>query len=330
MISHENAGAAGPWVRRARLQHTVGRALIGAALLSSPCIVALAAPSLGGSPAISITAAHYYAFQPAANGNGKKLTFSITNKPSWAQFDPASGRLYGTPLPQSNVGRFANISISASDGGARAYLAPFSITVLPLPNTPPRISGAPATAAAVGHAYSFQPTASDPNGLRLAFVIANKPAWASFNTGTGALSGTPTAANAGAYPNITITAYDGYQKAVLPAFSIAVESSTADSAPPVKTPPPNGSQTVGAATLSWEPPTQTTSGGSLTNLAGYRIYYGTTPNNLAQLVNVPNPGITRFVIGGLSSTATWYFQMTAYDHNGVESPPTGVESFSLN
>lgn len=314
MVSYENAGA---------------RALIGAALLSSPCMVALAAPALGGSPATSVTAAHYYAFQPGANGAGKKLTFSITNKPSWAQFDPATGRLYGTPLPQSNVGKFANISIAASDGTARAYLAPFSITVLPLPNTPPRISGTPVAAVAAGHAYSFQPTASDPNGLRLAFVIGNKPAWASFNTATGALSGTPGAAHAGTYPNITITAYDGYQKAVLPAFSIVVRSSTTASTPPVKAPPANGSQTIGAATLSWQPPTQTTSGGLLSNLAGYRIYYGTTPNNLGQSVNVPNPGITRFVIGGLTA-ATWYFQMTAYDHNGIESPPTGVESFVLD
>jgi Putative Ig domain len=321
MVSHENAGAARP-------RHTVACALIGAALLSSPCIVALAAPSLSGSPATSVTAAHYYAFQPGASNGGKKLTFSVTNKPSWAQFDSATGRLYGTPLPQTNVGQFANISISASDGGSRAYLAPFSITVLPLPNTPPRISGTPASAAAVGHAYSFQPTASDPNGLRLAFVIANKPAWASFNTATGALSGTPTAANAGTYPNITITVYDGYQKAVLPAFSIAVQSSTAASTPPV-TPPAGGSQTVSAATLSWQPPTQTTSGGTLTNLAGYHIYYGTTPNNLSQTVNVTNPGVTRYVIGGLTA-ATWYFQLTAYDRNGMESPPTGIESFVLD
>ena len=329
MVFHENAGAGGPWVPRARPRHTVGRALIGAALRSSPCIVALAVPSLGGSPAGSVTAAHYYAFQPGVGGGGKKLTFSITNKPAWAQFDTATGRLYGTPLPQANVGKYANISISASDGAARAYLAPFSITVLPLPNTLPRISGIPAAAVTAGHAYSFQPAASDPNGLRLAFVISNKPVWASFNTATGALSGTPTAAHAGTYPNITITAYDGYQKAVLPTFSIVVQGSTTASTPPVKPPPTNGSQTTGAATLSWQPPTQTTSGGMLTNLAGYRIYYGTTPNRLAQSVNIANPGITRYVIGGLTA-ATWYFQMTAYDHNGIESPPTGVESFVLD
>lgn len=308
-------------------RHKVGRALLSGVLLATPCIVAMAGPTLGGLPATSVTAAHYYAFQPSASASGKALTFSITNKPTWAQFDSGTGRLYGTPLPQANVGTYSNISIAASDGTARAYLAPFAITVLPLPNTPPRISGTPAAAAA-GQAYSFQPSASDPNGLRLAFAIANKPAWASFNTATGVLSGTPTAANVGSYPNITITAYDGYQKAVLPAFAITVKTSTAGSTPPITTPPAGGSATTVTATLSWQPPTQTTGGGTLTNLAGYRIYYGTTATNLAHAITVANPGVTRYVVSGLVG-ATWYFQMTAYDSNGMESPPTSIESFVM-
>jgi len=85
---------------------------------------------------------------------------------------------------------------------------------------------------------------------------------------------------------------------------------------------------TGAATLSWQPPTQTTSGAVLTNLAGYRIYFGTTPANLAQAVVLANPGITRYVVGGLTGSI-WYFQMTAYDSNGMESPRTSVESLTL-
>jgi hypothetical protein len=293
-------------------------------LLSSPWIVAVAAPVLVGTPVTSVTAAHYYAFQPGAtNTAGKKLTFAVANKPSWAQFDTTTGRLYGTPLPQSNVGKFSNITISASDGTSRAVLPAFSITVLPLPNTPPVISGTPATSVKAGSAYSFQPTARDPNGLHLAFVIANKPAWATFNTATGALSGTPTAANAGTYPNVAITVYDGYAKAQLPAFSIAVLSTSTAGAPA----PPVSPPTTGAATLSWSPPTVTTNGTPLTNLAGYHIYYGTTPS-LGQKVTVANPGLTRYVLSGLTA-ATWYFQMTAYDTAGVESPPTSVESLVM-
>jgi len=281
-----------------------------------PFIVAAAATVLSGTPATSITAAHYYAFQPGVTGGSRTLTFSIANKPAWAQFDSGSGRLSGTPLPQTNVGTYSNILISASDGTARAYLAPFSITVAALPSTPPRIGGSPAAVVTAGHAYSFQPAATDPNGLRLVFAITGKPVWASFNAATGALTGTPTVANTGTYSNISITAYDGYQKSVLPAFAIVVQGTSGSTSP--------GQQATASATLSWQPPTQNTNGSLLTNLAGYRIYYGTAPDNLAQRVTVANPGVTRYAMSGLSA-ATWYFQMTAYDKNGIESPPTPVE-----
>jgi hypothetical protein len=305
------------------------RALAAAALLSSPWMVATAAPVLSGTPATSITAAHYYAFQPSAtNTAGKKLTFAIANQPSWARFDPTTGRLYGTPLPQNNVGTYPNITISASDGASRGVLPAFAIKVLPLPNTPPVLGGTPATAVKAGQGYSFQPMARDPNGLQLAFVIANKPAWATFNSGTGSLSGTPTAANVGTYPNIMITAYDGYAKAILPAFSIAVLSaSSGSSTPNPPASPPLPPVTTGSATLSWTPPTQTTTGTPLTNLAGYNIYYGTTPN-LGQKVSIANPGLTRYVMNGLTA-ATWYFQLTAYDTAGIESPPTGVATLVM-
>lgn len=281
---------------------------------------------LSGTPPTSITAAHYYAFQPVASDSaGKKLTFAIANKPSWAQFDTSTGRLYGTPLPQSHVGTFANISVSASDGASRATLPSFSINVLPLPNTPPVIAGTPTATVTAGQAYAFQPAARDPNGLRLAFVISNKPAWATFNSATGTLAGVPTAANVGTYSNIIITAYDGYAKAQLPAFGISVRpAGTGGLTPPPVTPPPTSTPPSGSATLSWTPPTETTSGTLLTNLAGYNIYYGLNPS-LGHKITLANPGLTRYVISGLVR-ATWYFQMTAYDTAGVESPPTPVES----
>jgi hypothetical protein len=309
----------------ARPLHRVLRALTAVALLFSPWLAATAAPVLSGTPATSVTAAHYYVFQPGVMGTAaRKPTFAIANKPAWAQFDTGTGRLYGTPVPPAAVGTFTNISISASDGATRTVLPSFSIKVLPLPNAAPVLSGAPGTSVTVGRGYSFTPVARDPNGLRLAFAIANKPAWAVFDFVTGALSGNPTAANVGTYRNIVITVYDGYAKAQLPPFSITVLASGAVTPPSSPVPPVTPSSPVASATLSWTPPTQTTLGTPLTNLAGYRIRYGTTPS-LGQTVTLANPGLTRYVIGDLTP-ATWYFQLTAYDKAGVESPPTGVES----
>jgi hypothetical protein len=231
MLFSDSAAATG------RRYKVVFRALTLAALLATPWIDAMAAaPILSGSPATKITAAHYYSFQPSVSNPDGTLTYSIANKPSWAVFDASTGRLYGTPLPQYNLGTFANIQISATDAGGSGHLAAFSVTVSALPDTPPVLSGTPASSVAAGKPYSFQPTAVDPNGLRLSFVISNPPSWASFNTATGLLSGTPATSNVGTYSNIVITAYDGYYKGVLPAFKIVV-GSTGTTTPPPTTPP---------------------------------------------------------------------------------------------
>ena len=282
-------------------------------------MVAFAAPSISGAPATSVTAAHYYAFQPSATDAGKKLTFSIANKPSWAQFDPSSGRLYGTPLPQSNVGTFANIMISVSDGTASARLASFAIKVLPLPNTPPTLAGSPAPTVATGHGYTFLPKSGDPNDLRLVFSIVNKPSWATFDSTTGLLSGT--AGAVGTYANIVITAYDGWSKATLPAFNIAVTQAAATTVPPP-------AASTGSATLAWIPPTENSNGSVLTDLAGYRVYFGTTPE-VQETLTLANAGLTRYVMTGLSKV-TWYFAISAYDRSGNESARTDVASIAVD
>jgi hypothetical protein len=306
----------------ARSPRAVLRALAVFAVLSSPWVGATAAPTISGAPPTSVVAAHYYGFQPGATASaGKTLTFAIANKPAWATFSTTTGHLGGTPLP-ANVGKFANVSISVSDGTGRAALAPFAITVLPLLNSPPKVSGSPSSSVVAGQTYSFQPSATDPNGLRIQFGIWNKPSWATFDGATGRLSGTPAAANVGTYSNIVITAYDGYMKTSLAAFSIAVQPAV------VSAPPPVVSTTAGAATLSWLPPTSNTNGTVLTNLAGYRIYYGTTAQ-LGKSVSLANPGLSRYVLSGLAAS-TWYFAITAYNSAGVESALTGVQTLVVN
>lgn len=103
----------------------------------------------------------------------------------------------------------------------------------PPANSPPVISGSPATTVFVGNAWSFTPTASDPDGDALTFSISGGPFWMSFNSSTGRLSGTPTSAHVGTYSNIRISVSDGRATASLPAFALTV------SAPP-STPTPNG------------------------------------------------------------------------------------------
>ena len=76
-----------------------------------------------------MTAGQPYSFQPVASDpDGQVLTFGISNKPAWAAFDPATGRLSGTPTP-ADSGTVANIVIAVSDGQASATLPAFNLTV---------------------------------------------------------------------------------------------------------------------------------------------------------------------------------------------------------
>jgi hypothetical protein len=105
-----------------------------------------------------------------------------------------------------------------------AAIAAGKITVTPPapPFPTPVISGTPATKIAVSKTYSFKPTASDPGGNLLVFSIVNKPAWATFNPGTGALTGTPTSYDVATTTNIVITVSNGVNSASLPSFSLEV------------------------------------------------------------------------------------------------------------
>ena len=180
-------------------------------------------------------------------------------------------------------------------------------------STPLSLSGAPQSAVTAGQSYSFTPALSGAGGT-VTFTIQNPPGWASFNSSKGTLSGTPQAANAGTYGNIVISVSDGHTTASLPAFSITVAE--ANSA-------------TGSADVSWTPPTTNTDGSTLTNLAGYNIYYGTSPSALTQKLQVTNAGLTDYVVSGLTS-GTWYFAVTAYTTSGTESALSGIASKTIS
>jgi len=66
----------------------------------------------------------------------------------------------------------------------------------------------------------------------------------------------------------------------------------------------------------------------LTNLAGYTVYYGTSPDQLTESVKVTNPGLTAYTLSNLAA-GTWYFAVTSYSSAGVESTRSGVISAKI-
>jgi Putative Ig domain len=175
------------------------------------------------------------------------------------------------------------------------------------------ISGSPATSVAVGSRYSFAPTASDSDEGPMTFSIKNAPSWATFNTATGQLSGSPKSTDVGQTSGIVITVTDGSATASLPPFNITVSGTPGSTTPG-----------TGNATLSWIAPTQNSDGTPLTNLAGYNIYYGTDSSALTQTIQVTSASALSYIVSGLATGTTWYFTVTSYTSAGEESPRSPV------
>ncbi len=256
-------------------------------------------PTISGTPEATAAEGSAYVFVPTASDpEVAVLTFTITGKPNWTSFDSTSGRLSGTPAA-TDVGMHGNIVISVSDGERTASLVPFTITVVAA-NSPPLISGSPDATVIVGTAYDFIPTSSDPDGNSLTFSVIGLQTWASFDPTSGRLSGPPGAGDVGMHGGIVITVSDGEDNASLGPFAITVESIG-----------------MGSATLSWTAPSENEDNSPLTDLAGYKIYWGTTPGIYPHSVTINNPGIATYVIENLAP-GTYEFVSTAFNSAGVE------------
>ena len=179
-------------------------------------------------------------------------------------------------------------------------------------NSAPTISGNPPAAIKVGEAYSFTPTASDPDGDTLTFSIQNEPNWAEFSTTTGRISGTPTLGNVGSYTSIQISVSDGQATTSMSSFSIDVTQVA-----------------TASATLSWTAPIQNEDGSGLEDLAGFKIYYGKSSGNYSNSIRIDNPSVTTYLVENLSPD-TYYFAATAFNASGVESRFSGEAIKALN
>ena len=104
---------------------------------------------------------------------------------------------------------------------------------------------------------------------------------------------------------------------------------SSDSSPPTSSPSSASTSDIGAATLSWAAPDENTDGSALTNLAGYRIYYGTNADALDQIIDIPSVGITTYVVDDLTA-GTYYFSIRAYNAVGAESALSNIVSDTIS
>jgi hypothetical protein len=86
---------------------------------------------------------------------------------------------------------------------------------------------------------------------------------------------------------------------------------------------------VGTASLTWMPPTTNQDGSSMDDLAGYKVYYGTSSGSYPNIVPLNNPGLSSYVVDNLIP-GTYYFVVTAYDTSGNESAYSNEASKVIN
>ena len=79
----------------------------------------------------------------------------------------------------------------------------------------------------------------------------------------------------------------------------------------------------GTATINWAIPTKNTNGSALTDLAGFKVLYGTSSTTLSQSKLVNDPKATSTAIAALG-TGTWYFAVRAVNSQQVESANSAV------
>jgi len=197
----------------------------------------------------------------------------------------------------------AVITAAALSGCLAPGESPAFVDVVPGQSDPgqPQISGEPQRVAIVNERYQFLPSVSGGVPGTLTFTIQNMPRWAEFDPNTGSLSGSPTFVDSGSYDGIAITVTDGNTNSSLPTFSIAVSQDG-----------------LGAITLSWLAPDENTDGSAISDLAGYRIYYGTQSGRYDRTVEISNVGLSSYVIDDLRP-GTYFLVATAFNQSSVQS-----------
>ena len=74
---------------------------------------------------------------------------------------------------------------------------------------------------------------------------------------------------------------------------------------------------AGQATLSWSAPSANENGTPLTDLAGFKIYYGTASGNYTKTIDAGN--VTTYTFANITEGQTYYFVATVYNTAGIES-----------
>lgn len=171
----------------------------------------------------------------AKDNDGDRLTYRLTNAPSWAKIDANNGLISGQPTV---LGKHP-LNIQVSDGKAKAFA---SVIIDVVVNPTPMILMPSSMTAQTRHLFSKKIAAKDPNGKQLRYSMSGQPSWLHLNPNTGVISGTPGRDDDGE-SIITVTVSNGEQQATSVIKFVIEDANKA----PVLTPIADQTMTAGKA-----------------------------------------------------------------------------------
>ena len=81
--------------------------------------------------------------------------------------------------------------------------------------------------------------------------------------------------------------------------------------------------------MTWAAPSLNTDGSALTDVSGFRVYYGTSAGNLSKSADVAGASTRSYLVNGLSAATTYYFAVATKNAAGVVSLPSTTVSQRL-
>jgi hypothetical protein len=135
-----------------------------------------------------------------------ELTYGVEKLPAWLTFNPVTQILSGTPTKDDVTGD-NEVILTVTDGWD-IVRQPFTITVRNV-NVPPVVTSEPVETAYVNQPYTYLVTAVDYDGDLITYSKVVVPTWATFDSNTQVLQGTPTNADLGTSQQVYINIIAG-------------------------------------------------------------------------------------------------------------------------
>ncbi|EMI22574.1 Na-Ca exchanger/integrin-beta4 domain protein, partial [Rhodopirellula maiorica SM1] len=193
-----------------------------------------AKPVFQSVPITTAVMGNTYQYRPTAfDADGDELTYSLAYGPRGMTIDPATGSLAWNPAEDENF--YVDVTLRVDDGNGGVALQPFQVFLTVAENSAPVFTSQPHGPASVGVAWTYNASATDPDGDSVTYSLDNESLARGIviHSTTGAVTWTPTAV--GDY-TLNVTASDDRDGSRTQSFTLAVRNNTPpqfDTVPPI-------------------------------------------------------------------------------------------------